>query len=72
MSSEQRAAILMDFINLAESSKKFGKSVMILNTLDRNLDELMELNKISKHFKKLTDVVEEISKILPPLIDKLP
>jgi len=32
----------------------------------------MELNKISKHFKKLTDVVEEISKILPPLIDKLP
>jgi hypothetical protein len=72
MSSEQRAAILMDFINLAESSKKFGKSVMILNTLDRNLDELMELNEISKHFKKLTDVVEEISKILPPLIDKLP
>ena len=72
MSSEQRAAILMDFINLAESSKKFGKSVMILNTLDRNLDELMELNEISKHFKKLTDVVEEISKILPPLIDRLP
>ena len=72
MSSEQRAAILMDFINLAESSKKFGKSIMTLNTLDRNLDELMELNKISKHFKKLTDVVEEISKILPPLIDKLP
>ena len=72
MSSEQRAAILMDFINLAESSKKFGKSVMILNTLDRNLDELMELNKISKHFKKLTDVVEEISKILPPLIERLP
>jgi len=72
MSSEQRAAILMDFINLAESSKKFGKSVMILNTLDRNLDELMELNEISKHFNKLTDVVEEISKILPPLIDKLP
>ena len=72
MSSEQRAAILMDFINLAESSKKFGKSVMILNTLDRNLDELMELNEISEHFTKLTDVIEEISKILPPLIDKLP
>jgi hypothetical protein len=72
MSSEQRAAILMDFINLAESSKKFGKSVMILNTLDRNLDELMELNEISEHFTKLTDVIEDISSILLPLLKKLP
>ena len=72
MSSEHKAVILMDFLKFAESSKSFGESIMTLNTLDRNLDELMELNEISKHFKKLTDVVEEISKILPPLIDKLP
>ena len=72
MSSEHKAAILMDFLKFAESSKSFGESMMTLNTLDRNLDELMELNEISEHFTKLTDVIEDISSILLPLLKKLP
>ena len=72
MSSEQKQEILVDFLKFAESSKSFGESIMTLNTLDRNLDELMELNEISEHFTKLTDVIEDISSILLPLLKKLP
>ena len=72
MSSEQKQEILVDFLKFAESSKSFGESIMTLNTTDRNLDELMKLNEISEHFTELTDAVEDISKILLPLIDKLP
>ena len=72
MSSEHKAVIMMDFLKFAESSKSFGESIMTLNTLDRNLDELMELNEISEHFTKLTDVIEDISSILLPLLKKLP
>ena len=46
--------------------------MMTLNTLDRNLDELEKLNEISEHFTKLTDVIEDISSILLPLLKKLP
>jgi len=72
MSSEHKAVIMMDFLKFAESSKSFGESMMTLNTLDRNLDELKELNEIQKQFTKLTEVIEDISSILLPLLKKLP
>jgi len=72
MSSEQKAVILMDFLKFAESSKSFGESIMTLNTPDKDLDDLLEMNKIANQFTKVTDGVEEISKILLPLIDRLP
>ena len=72
MISEHKAVILMDFLKFAESSKSFGESIMTLNTPDRDLDDLLEMNKIANQFTKVTDAVEEISKILLPLIDKLP
>ena len=72
MSSEQKQEILVDFLKFAESSKSFGESIMALNTPDKDLDDLLEMNKIANQFTKVTDAVEEISKILLPLIDKLP
>jgi archaellum component FlaC len=72
MSSEHKAVILMDFLKFAESSKSFGESIMTLNTPDKDLDDLLEMNKIANQFTKVTDGVEEISKILLPLIDRLP
>ena len=72
MSSEHKAVILMDFLKFAESSKSFGESIMTLNTLDRNLDELEKLNEIQKQFTKLSETIENISSILLPLLKKLP
>ena len=72
MSSEHKAVIMMDFLKFAESSKSFGESIMTLNTPDKDLDDLLEMNKIANQFTKVTDGVEEISKILLPLIDRLP
>jgi len=72
MSSEHKAVIMMDFLKFAESSKSFGESMMTLNTLDRNLDELEKLNEIQKQFTKLSETIENISNILLPLLKKLP
>ena len=72
MSSEHKAVIMMDFLKFAESSKSFGESIITLNTPDKDLDDLLEMNKIANQFTKVTDGVEEISKILLPLIDRLP
>ena len=72
MSNEQKQEIVENLLKFAEFGKSFGESIMALNTPDRDLDDLLEMNKIANQFTKVTDAVEEISKILLPLIDRLP